>query len=67
MSIPVLAVTQSETDAALERRIEQARITMTAAETQDAKREAYEDMRWLISQRSAAQISRMEERIEGLR
>jgi len=48
------------TDAELETRIENARIAMTEAATQEARRDWYEEMRWLISQRSPEQVSRME-------
>lgn len=47
-------------DERLERLIGYARERMTTAPTQDERREAYEDMRWLISQRSPKQIARME-------
>jgi hypothetical protein len=47
MSIPAREPTQTD----LEQRIAQARTTLDAAETQDARREAYEELRWLIAQR----------------
>ena len=54
------------TDAELEKRIENARIAMTEAQDDGARRDWYEEMRWLISQRSPQQIAAMEARIEGL-
>jgi hypothetical protein len=57
------ALSQQESDAALERRIEQARIAMMNAETQEARRDWYEEMRWLISQRSPQRIADMEARL----
>lgn len=57
---PTDKLNQQAMDELLEKRIEQARVTMTNAQTQDARREAYEDMRWLISQRSPEQIEKME-------
>lgn len=36
----------------LEQRIAQARATLDAAETQEARREAHEELRWLLSQRT---------------
>ena len=61
MSVP--ALTQHDLDAALELRIEQARASMTAAQTQESRRDWYEEMRWLISQRSPHRIAEMEARL----
>jgi len=54
-------------DAYLERRIECARICMMEAKDDGSRRDHAERMRCLIAQRSPAQISRMEAKIEGLR
>lgn len=62
--------TTAELDAALEREIETAhRAYLRAVELDDTPsvRECFDVMAALISQRSPEQISRMEERIEGLR
>lgn len=61
MSAPALA--QQEVDDVLERKIEQARIAMANAQTQEARRDWYEEMRWLISQRSPQRIAEMEARL----
>lgn len=50
---------QEEIDAVLERRIEAARIAMTAAESMEDRRDWCLEMRWLISQRSQQQRDRM--------
>lgn len=55
--------TQEEIDTALEERIERARVTMTEATDTQEKREAYEELRWLISQRSPQRVSEMEARL----
>jgi hypothetical protein len=53
------------TDAELEKRIASAKEAMLAAQTQEARRDWYEQMRWLISQRSQGQIARMEAKLPG--
>jgi len=50
-------------DVELENKIECARLAMTNAVTLEDRREHYEEMRWLISQRSGEQIARMEARL----
>ena len=57
------ALAQQEADAVLEQKIEQARIAMMNSETQQSRRDWYEEMRWLISQRSPARIAEMEARL----
>jgi hypothetical protein len=61
MNVPALP--RSRADDELEKRIENARLAMTNAETQEARREWYEEMRWLISQRSPQRIAEMEARL----
>lgn len=63
MNTDIHTPTQAEFDAALEQRIEQARITMTEATDTQVRREACEEMRWLISQRSAQKVAEMEARL----
>lgn len=54
------------TDDRLERLISDARRRMVSADTREDRLQAYEDMRWLIAQRSPEQVERME-RERGLR
>jgi uncharacterized protein YbcI len=58
---------QAEVDAALERRIECARIARTLATDEISRRDHLERMERLIGQRSLDQVARMEAKIEGLR
>jgi hypothetical protein len=51
------------TDADLEQRIANAKEAMVAAETPEDRRGWYEEMRWLISQRSPQRIAEMEEKL----
>jgi hypothetical protein len=55
-----------ELEALLEREIERARVAMTEATDPELRRQHFEEMRELISQRSPQQIQRMEE-AKGLR
>lgn len=57
---------QNDIDAALERRIECARIAMTLSTDEASKQDHWERMRRLIGERSPQQIERME-RERGLR
>jgi len=54
------------TDEKLERLIAEARQRMVSADAREDRIEAYEEMRWLISQRTPEQVERME-RERGLR
>lgn len=59
--VPIDVINQQAIDELLERRIEQARIAMTATTDMQARRDACEEMRWLISQRSPQRVAQMEE------
>lgn len=56
-------ITQADLDADLERRIECARVAMTTAEDTQSRRDAYEELRWLISTRSPQKVAEMEARL----
>lgn len=60
LSLPQKNVQQDEADAALERRIECARVAMTIAKDEASRRDHLERMERLISQRSQRRIEQME-------
>lgn len=58
---------QAEIDAALERRIHCAYLSLTLASDYVSRLDHWQRMKELIGQRSPDQIARMEAKIEGLR